>query len=85
MCFSGLQKRKKVRTVLSREFIASMAFVERYVNLIKRYVAWEAVFVVYSIVNTLTIALIGVRGGPQAGAVSACRGSTLGIPLSAIS
>lgn len=44
---------------------ASLAFVERNFNLVKRYFAWEVVFLFYAIVNTLTIGLIGVRLGPE--------------------
>lgn len=45
---------------LHRELLASYAFVERNFHLVKRYLGWEIVFLVYSIVNTLTIGLIGV-------------------------
>ncbi len=41
------------------ELKASLAFVSRNFNLVKRYAAWESVFLVYSVVNTLTIGLIG--------------------------
>ena len=34
--------------------------VERNFNLIKRYLGWEVVFMVYTVVNTLTIAFIGL-------------------------
>ena len=39
------------------------AFVERQFNLVKRYLAWEIVFLVYTIVNALTIGFIGVTQG----------------------
>lgn len=45
------------------EVKASVAFFERMVNLMKRYLAWEFVFLTYTIVNSLTIGLIGVAGG----------------------
>jgi len=43
-----------------RELRASYAFVERNFLLVKRYLSWEIVFLVYSVVNTLTIGRIGV-------------------------
>ena len=46
-------------TMLS-EAKASFAFIERNFNLVKRYMAWEMVFLVYTVVNTLTIGFIGV-------------------------
>jgi ABC-2 type transport system permease protein len=39
------------------------AFVERQFNLVKRYLGWEIVFLVYTIVNALTIGFIGVTQG----------------------
>lgn len=45
---------------LSRELKASWAFVERQFNLSRRYLAWEIVFLFYSVINTLTIGLIAV-------------------------
>lgn len=44
------------------ELLASYAFVERNFYLVKRYLGWEIVWLVYTIVNTLTIGLIGVEG-----------------------
>jgi ABC-2 type transport system permease protein len=46
------------------EFNAMYAFVERSFSLIRRYFAWEAVFLFYNIVNTLTIGLIGMTVDP---------------------
>ncbi|MGE5631260.1 MAG: hypothetical protein ACM3TR_09220 [Caulobacteraceae bacterium] len=40
------------------EVKASYAFVERNLNLVKRYLSWEIVFLFYNIINTLTIGLI---------------------------
>lgn len=40
------------------EIKASYAFVERNLNLVKRYLSWEIVFLFYNIINTLTIGLI---------------------------
>jgi len=45
------------------ESSAAFAFVERNFNLAKRYLGWEIVFLMYTVVNTLTIGMIGV-GGP---------------------
>ena len=49
--------------MLVRELRASLAFVERNLYCVKRYMAWEIVFLTYSVVNVLTIALIGVASG----------------------
>jgi ABC-2 type transport system permease protein len=43
---------------LGRELRATYAFVERNANLIKRYWAWELVWLAYSIVNALSIIFI---------------------------
>jgi len=45
--------------VLGRELRAAYAFIERNANLIKRYWAWELVWLAYSIVNALSITFIG--------------------------
>lgn len=42
-----------------RETRASYAFVERNINLVKRYWGWEVVWLVYSLVNALSITYIG--------------------------
>jgi ABC-2 type transport system permease protein len=44
---------------LRKEVRASYAFVERNINLTKRYWGWEVVWMVYSIVNALSITFIG--------------------------
>ena len=45
---------------------AIVAFLERAINLSKRYIGWELVFLTYTLVNSLTIGLIGVSSGdPQ--------------------
>lgn len=44
---------------LGRELRGSYAFVERNWNLIKRYWAWEVVWLVYSLINALSITFIG--------------------------
>src|SRR5579883_3460239 len=42
-----------------REVKASYAFIERNFNLTKRYFTWEIVFMVYSVVQALSILYIG--------------------------
>lgn len=42
-----------------REMRASYAFIERNFNLSKRYLAWEVVFMVYSVVQALSVLYIG--------------------------
>jgi ABC-2 type transport system permease protein len=44
---------------LGRELRGAYAFVERNWNLIKRYWAWELVWLVYSLINALSITFIG--------------------------
>ncbi len=48
---------------LVRELRSSWAFVERNFHLSRRYLGWEIVFLVYAIVNSVSIGLIGV-GAP---------------------
>lgn len=52
---------------LTREIRVSYAFIERNINLIKRYWAWEVVWIVYSIVNALSITFIGAAAGSITG------------------
>ena len=52
---------------LGRELRAMYAFVERNTNLIKRYWAWELVWLAYSIANALSITFIGRALGAIAG------------------
>lgn len=59
---SPARTRDAERTTVLREVKASFALVERNFNLVKRYLGWEVVFLFYNIVNTLTIAFIGVAG-----------------------
>lgn len=42
------------------EFKASYAFMERNLNLVKRYWSWELVWMVYSIANSLSVSFIGL-------------------------
>ncbi|MFN8575449.1 MAG: ABC transporter permease [Candidatus Sericytochromatia bacterium] len=51
------------KTRMKYEFRGIMAFLERQYYITKRYLAWEFVFLFYSIVNTLTIGLIAVGMG----------------------
>lgn len=51
------------RSDLWRELRSSLAFVERNFNLSRRYLGWEIVFLVYTVVNSVSIGLIGV-GAP---------------------
>lgn len=44
---------------LAREMRGAYAFVERNANLIRRYWAWELVWLAYSLVNALSITFIG--------------------------
>ena len=44
---------------LVRELRGAYAFVERNVNLIKRYWGWELVWLIYSLVNSLAVTYIG--------------------------
>jgi len=52
---------------ITHEIKASYAFVERNFNLVKRYWGWEVVWMVYSIVNALSITFIGKASGEITG------------------
>jgi ABC-2 type transport system permease protein len=52
---------------LARELRSSYAFVERNIHLIKRYWAWEVVWLVYATVNALSITFIGKAAGSITG------------------
>ncbi|MFN2198348.1 MAG: ABC transporter permease [Anaerolineales bacterium] len=47
-------------SALVTEFRASYAFMERNLNLVKRYWSWELVWLVYSIANSLSVSFIGL-------------------------
>lgn len=47
-------------TTLAHEFRVTYAFVERNLNLVKRYWSWELVWLVYSIANSLSVSFIGL-------------------------
>lgn len=51
---------------LLAEAASGWGFVERNFRFMKRYLAWEVAEQFYSVVNALTIALIGVASGPEA-------------------
>lgn len=53
-------------TAFTYELKASYAFVERNLNIVKRYWAWEVVWLFYSITNSLSVAYIA----PGVGAMS---------------
>ena len=52
-------------TVLAREARASYAFVERNLNLTKRYWGWEIGWLVYALAGALSVTLIGQDQGNQ--------------------
>lgn len=54
-------------SVLVQELKASYAFVERNYNIVKRYWAWELVWLVYTVANSLSISFIGVGAGQMSG------------------
>ena len=54
-----------VSTRLAGELKAGYAFLERNVNLTRRYIGWEICFLVYSMVSTFAIGLIGKTMGDE--------------------
>ena len=52
---------------VAHEIQASYAFVERNFNMVKRYWGWEIVWLIYSIVNALSITFIGRASGQLTG------------------
>jgi len=50
-------------SAIGYELKASYAFIERNFNIVKRYWAWELVWLVYGIVNSLSVSFIGVGMG----------------------
>jgi ABC-2 type transport system permease protein len=60
-------------TLAYHELKASYAFVERNINLVKRYWGWEVVWILYSIANSLSIVLIaqGVNEATQTDSLNA--------------
>jgi ABC-2 type transport system permease protein len=47
-------------TVVLHELQATYAFMERNLNLVKRYWSWEIVWLVYSVANSLAVSYIGL-------------------------
>lgn len=47
-------------TTATKNFQATYAFIERNANLVKRYWAWELVWMTYSIANSLSVSFIGM-------------------------
>ena len=47
-------------TTLAHEFRATYAFMERNLNLVKRYWSWEVVWLTYSIADSLAVSFIGL-------------------------
>lgn len=47
-------------STLAHEFRATYAFMERNAFLVKRYLSWEVVWLVYSIANSLSVSYIGM-------------------------
>lgn len=52
---------------ITHEIKASYAFVERNFNLVKRYWGWEIVWLIYAVVNALSITFIGKASGAITG------------------
>ena len=71
-------------TVLTREFRASFAFVERNFNLTKRYWGWEVAFMVYSVAGALAVTLIGRDQGSSRLILSLMIGATFWNYLSVV-
>ena len=47
-------------SAMARQWRASYAFVERNLNLVKRYWSWEVVWLVYSIADSMAVSFIGL-------------------------
>lgn len=54
-------------TTITYQIRASYAFVERNINLIKRYWSWELVWLVYSIADSMAVSFIGLGVGKMGG------------------
>jgi ABC-2 type transport system permease protein len=63
--YYDITKNKEVFMELVNQFMASIGFVERNFNLVKRYLGWEVVFITYNVVNALTIVFIGISQGKE--------------------
>jgi ABC-2 type transport system permease protein len=60
-----------------QNFQATYAFMERNVNLVKRYWAWELVWMTYSIANSLSVSFIGLGMEALSGAQANVNGRYL--------
>ena len=60
-----------------QNFQATYAFMERNVNLVKRYWAWELVWMTYSIANSLSVSFIGLGMEALSGAKANVNGRYL--------
>jgi ABC-2 type transport system permease protein len=63
-------------TTIVNEFRATYAFMERNLNLVKRYWSWELVWMAYSIANSLSVSFIGL-GMEKIGGASEANGRYL--------
>jgi ABC-2 type transport system permease protein len=57
-------------TMAAQEFRASYAFVERNINLVKRYWGWEVVWVLYTVANSLAVVFIAQSVNSTVGAAA---------------
>ncbi|KAA3644898.1 MAG: ABC transporter permease [Chloroflexi bacterium] len=64
-------------TAIQHQIRAGYGFMERNVNLVKRYWAWEIVWMVYSIANSLSVSYIGLGMEVIAGASANVDGRVL--------
>ena len=69
---------------LTRELRGSYAFVERNMNLVKRYWGWEFGFLIYAVAASLSVTLIGKDQGSQELIVSLVIGATFWNYLSVV-
>ena len=69
---------------LTRELRGSYAFIERNMNLVKRYWGWEFGFLIYAVAASLSVTLIGKDQGSQELIVSLVIGATFWNYLSVV-
>src|SRR5512135_1120301 len=63
-------------TMAAQEFRASYAFVERNINLVKRYWGWEVVWVAYTVANSLAVVFIAQSVNSTVGASALTQAQT---------
>ncbi len=68
-------------TAAQAELRASYAFIERNVNLVKRYWGWEVVWVLYTIANSLAVVLIARNVNAAVGATALTPAQVNGLVL----